>query len=181
MHPETAIAPSHAAAFLTLIRNPFKLRLFLLQKLPAAFISGLRVVSATEMVAAVAVPFRWSTQNPFRSTYFACLAMGAELSTGILAMAQTWRRQPAISMLVTGMESKFYKKATGTTLFTCNEGNQVKQAVAAALATGQPQAIRVRSEGRSEKGELVAEFWFEWSFKAKASATTTATAANQQV
>ncbi|SHF33959.1 hypothetical protein SAMN05444008_10716 [Cnuella takakiae] len=154
-----------------MIRKPVKLRVFLLQKLPAAYFSGLRVVSATETVAAVSVPYKWFTQNPFRSTYFACLAMGAELSTGILAMAQTWGRNPPISMLVTGVESRFYKKVTGITLFTCSEGSQVKQAVVAAHTTGLAQTVKVRSEGKSEKGELVAEFWFEWSFKAKSTAT----------
>lgn len=172
MPPSPIVPVNHAPSFLSLVRHPVRLHLFLLQKLPAAFFSGLRVVSATEMVAAVRVPFRWSTQNPFRSTYFACLAMGAELSTGILAMAQTFRQQPAVSMLVTGMESKFYKKAIGPTLFTCTEGNQIIQAVNSARATGLAQSVRVRSEGRSAAGDLVAEFWFEWSFRVKSTAVT---------
>ena len=66
------------------------------------------------------------------------------------------------------MENRFYKKAKSTTVFTCNEGVQIKAAVDAARTTGTVQTIRVRSEGRSEAGELVAEFWFEWSFKQKA-------------
>ncbi len=156
---------TEAAAFFIQIRNPVKLRLFLLRKLPAAFFSGLRVVAATEPVCTVSVPFRWFTQNPFRSTYFACLAMAAELSTGVLAMAQIWRRQPRVSMLITAMDSRFYKKATGQTLFTCNAGMAIKQAVATAISTGAAQTVRAHSEGRNTAGELVAEFWFEWSFK----------------
>jgi hypothetical protein len=161
MQPQTA-------AYFHLVNNPLKLRLFLLRQLPAAFFSGLRIVTATEPVCAIAVPFRWTTQNPFRSTYFACLAMAAELSTGTLAMAQVWRSKPGISMLVTSMESRFYKKAKSTTVFTCNDGMQIKAAVDAARNTGAVQTIRVRSEGRNRAGELVAEFWFEWSFKQKA-------------
>lgn len=161
MHPTT----ERTTAFFRMIRNPVKLRLFLLRNLPAAYFSGLRVVAATEPVCTVSVPFRWFTQNPFRSTYFACLSMAAELSTGVLAMAQVWQRQPRVSMLVTAMDSRFYKKAKGLTLFTCNDGMLIRQAVAEAMATGAAQVVRVHTEGRSEAGELVAEFWFEWSFK----------------
>lgn len=156
-----------SAFFFGLVNNPFKLRLFLLRRLPAAFFSGLRIVTATEPVCAVSVPYRWTTQNPFRSTYFACLAMAAELSTGTLAMAQVWGSKPGVSMLITAMDSRFYKKAKSSTIFTCNEGALIKAAVEAAVKTGAVQTARIRSEGRNSAGELIAEFWFEWSFKRK--------------
>jgi hypothetical protein len=44
---------------------------------------------------------------------FACLAMAAEMSTGVLAMAHVYKRKPAISMLVVKMEAEYFKKATG--------------------------------------------------------------------
>ncbi len=159
--------PPQTAAYFGLVNHPLKLRFFLLRQLPAAFFSGLRIVTATEAVCAVSVPYRWFTQNPFRSTYFACQAMAAELSTGTLAMAQVWRSRPGVSMLITAMDSRFYKKATGTTIFTCNEGLQIRDAIMAARTTGAVQTIRVRSEGKSDAGAGVAEFWFEWSFKQK--------------
>lgn len=143
------------------------IRLFMLRHLPAAFFSGLRVVRATELVCAVSVPYRWFTRNPFGSTYFACLAMAAELSTGVLAMNQVWRRNPKVSMLVTGMDSRFYKKAKGRTLFTCTEGWLIKNAIDVAIATGNSQQVRVQTEGLDESGARVAEFHFEWSFKVK--------------
>src|SRR5687768_328057 len=105
-----------ASPFLQLIGNRTKARLFLLQKLPAAFFSGVRIESISETHCSVSVPFRWFTQNPFRSTYFACLSMAAEMSTGALAMAAVYGRRPAVSLLITGMESRFLKKATGKTI-----------------------------------------------------------------
>lgn len=168
MEAQQVIAGSNAASsFFLQLRNPLKFRLFLLRSLPAAFFSGVRMVSASEGVCSVSVPFKWFTKNPFRSTYFACLSMAAELSTGVLAMAQIVGQKPAVSMLVTGMESKFHKKATGLTLFTCSDGFQLKQVINQARETGAPQLVRVQAIGRNEKGELVAEFWFEWSFKVK--------------
>jgi hypothetical protein len=106
---------------------------------------------------------------PFRSTYFACLSMAAEMSTGVLAMAQIYGRKPSVSMLVVGLEAKFYKKATGPTRFVCTDGLLVKEAVEAAIVSGEGQTVQLQSNGYNEQNEMVATFYFTWSFKAKTS------------
>ncbi|RPD44724.1 PaaI family thioesterase [Paracnuella aquatica] len=168
MQQQAQLQPSDQ--FFQIIQSPWKLRLFLLRKLPAAAFSGLRIVSVNEGACTVSVPYRWSTTNPFRSTYFACLSMAAELSTGVLSMAQVWGRKPPVSMLVIGMEARFFKKATGTTFFTCSDGAAIKDAVEKAVQNGTSQTISVHSEGKNSQGEPVATFVFEWSFKAKGAA-----------
>ena len=155
------------SSFFHLANSPFKFRLFLLTKLPAAFIAGLRMVSCNEEACSVSIPFKWLTQNPFRSTYFACLSMAAEMSTGALAMANIYHRKPPISMLITNVESSYHKKADGKTIFTCNEGAAIKEAIDTAYTVLSPQTIRVKSEGYNKHNALVAEFWFTWSFKVK--------------
>src|SRR5881227_3751075 len=107
-------------SFLEIVNNRTKARLFLLRKLPAAFFSGVRIEAASIEQCTVSVPYNWSTKNPFHSTYFACLSMAAELSTGVLAMAAVYGRKPAVSLLVVEMNSRFLKKATGKTRFTCS-------------------------------------------------------------
>ena len=164
MNTPTDAAATSRAAFFALIRNPLKFRLFLLQKLPAAYFSGLRVVEISEQVCRVGIPYKWFTKNPFRSTYFACLSMAAEMSTGILAMACVHQRRPRISMLVVSIEGKFYKKATGRTEFICKEGAEIGEAVQRAIDLSQAQTIRVLSSGYNKNQELVAEFWITWSF-----------------
>ena len=153
--------------FFLLANNPLKFRLFLLTKLPAAFIAGIRIKQCNDEVCSVSVPYKWLTQNPFRSTYFACLSMAAEMSTGALAMANVYKRKPSTSMLITSVDSKYYKKAVGKTIFTCKEGQAIKQTINQAYASSVPQTIRVKSEGYNQQNELVAEFWFTWSFKVK--------------
>ena len=160
-------ANCQTAAFFALIKNPVKFRLFLLKKLPAAYFSGLKVHQCNDEKCTVSVPYKWFTTNPFRSTYFACLSMAAEMSTGILAMANVYQRKPAVSMLVVGIEGKFYKKATDKIKFTCNEGLLIADAIEQSINTGQAQSIRALSSGYNEQNELVAEFWITWSFKAK--------------
>ena len=163
---QKAAAEPPAAVF-SLIGHPLKFRLYLLKNLPAAYFSGLKIVQADAASCTVSVPFGWATQNPFRSTYFACLSMAAEMSTGLLAMGHVYKRKPAVSMLVTGMEGKFYKKATGPTLFQCGDGVVLQEAVSVAVSTGNAQPLKTHSTGRNREGDVVAEFWITWSFKAK--------------
>lgn len=158
---------NNTADFLKLIEHPVKFRLFLLMKLPSAFFCGVRVKYINPQEAAVSVPYKWLSQNPFKSTYFACLAMAAEMSTGLLAMMSTYKSKPPVSMLVVGLEAVYHKKATGLTVFTCVDGTAISNAVKEAISSGEGRSIKARSIGRNRQGELVAEFFITWSFKAK--------------
>src|SRR5215217_3906023 len=106
-------SPAINTAFFQLMKNPLKFRMFLLSKLPAAYFAGLRLVEASPERCVVTVPFKWFTQNPFGSIYFACLSMAAEMSTGALAMAAIYKRPQKVSMLVVQSEAQFFKKAKG--------------------------------------------------------------------
>ena len=156
-----------AQEFFSLVMHPVKFRWFLLTRLPSAYFSGLRVKTIHENSCQVTVPYSWFSRNPFRSTYFACLSMAAEMSTGVLAMGHSYKRTPGISMLVTAVESKYTKKATGITTFTCEEGKEIAAIIEQAVSTGEGQTIKVRSAGTNNKGEVVAEFFITWSFKSR--------------
>jgi Domain of unknown function (DUF4442) len=158
---------SSAQKFLSIIKHPVKFRLFLLSKLPSAFFSGVRVRAADEDKCVVTVPYKWFSQNPFKSTYFACLAMAGEMSTGVLAMAHIYKRNPPVSMLVLKVEGSFIKKATGHTVFTCNDGALIKQMIEESITTGEGRTVTAKSTGANKEGETVAEFQVTWSFKAK--------------
>ena len=158
---------SNAATFLKLINSPVKFRLFLLSKLPSAFFFFVRVRYADEKKCVVTVPYKWLSQNPFKSTYFACLGMAAEMSTGILAMAQIYKRKPSVSMLVVKVESEYFKKAAGRTQFICEDGAKFTEAVEESIRTGEARTVQARSIGTNANGEQVAVFTITWSFKAK--------------
>ncbi len=156
------------ADFLKLINTTWKANLFLLKKLPSAYFSGVRILEATPEKCVTKVPFKWFSQNPFKSTYFASLAMAAELSTGVLALGNIWKRKPSISMLVVDMKGNFLKKAVDVSTFICNDGNKVISAIEKAIAEGTSQSVTLKSVGKNKANEVVAEFEFTWSFKAKA-------------
>lgn len=154
-------------AFLRMMKHPVKFRLFLFTKLPAAYFAGVRVREVDENQCLVTVPYKWLSQNPFRSTYFACLSMAAEMSTGALAMAHLYKINPPVSMLVVKVESEYFKKATARTSFICEDGALFQKAIAEAIATGEPSIVKAKSIGRNKEGEVVAAFYITWSFKAK--------------
>ncbi|MHA4812363.1 hotdog family protein [Flavitalea flava] len=154
-------------SFIRLMRHPFKFRMYLLARLPSAFFSGLKIREMDTAHCITSVPYKWFSQNPFRSTYFACLSMAAEMSTGALAMTWVHKLDPPVSMLVIKLEANYFKKATGLTSFQCNDGLAIRSAIEKALTSGEGQTFRARSVGTNEAGEEVAEFFLTWSFKAK--------------
>jgi hypothetical protein len=149
------------------LHSGWKRTLFFLQNVPSLWFWGLRIKSASLQEAAVSIPYRWSTTNPYQSIYFAAQAGAAELSTGLLATLHA-SQMPPTSMLITHTEGDFTKKAISRTTFTCNEGNALREALEKAHQTGQPQTVTVRATGVQENGEIVAHLLFTWSFKPKA-------------
>lgn len=155
------------AKFAAIIQNKLKYKIFLLQNLPLAFFVGLKIDSINETHAAVAVKMKWLNKNPFRSIYFAVLSMAAELSTGVLAFGNIYKRDVGVSMLVAKIEGEFYKKAIGKIVFTCVDGKLIEATINKAIETGEGLTIICVSEGKNEAGDVVALFKFTWTFKRK--------------
>lgn len=153
--------------FFKLANHSFKFGMYLFYKLPAAFFSGVRLRKIDEEKCITSVPYKWLTQNPFRSTYFASLAMAAEMSTGTLALSNVYKRTRQVSMLLINMQANYFKKATGTIYFTCEQGKEITSLVEDAIQTGDGKSIVVKSTGKNKDGDVVAEFLFTWSFKCK--------------
>jgi hypothetical protein len=141
--------------------------LFLLRFLPSAFFASLRLHSINDDECVVSVPYSWFSRNPFRSTYFACLAMAGEMSTGVLAMLHIRGSEQKVSLLVVEMEAKYHKKATGLTKFICKDGRLLQAAIQYAVGRVQPQTCKAYTVGIDKEGACVAEFWITWSFKVK--------------
>ena len=160
MNPDTG-------AFTRLMKHPVKFRMFLLSKLPSAYFTGVRIKEANEKKCVTTVPYKWFSKNPFRSTYFASLAMAAEMSTGALGLAYLYKRKPSVSMLLVKLEAEYFKKATDKTTFICEDGELFRNAIAESIATGEARTVKARSTGTNKAGETVAQFFITWSFKAR--------------
>ena len=114
--------------------NAWLFRLFLFFKIPLGWASGMKVIELEADHATTTVAHRWLNQNPFRSMYFAVMAMAAELSTGALALMAIEGIKPSIALIIVGMEAEFIKRATTRVKFTCSEGQQVFEAIEKCIA-----------------------------------------------
>ena len=154
------------STFYRWVNSKWRMRFFLLLRLPAAWFMGISVITCDENAAQVRLPYRWRAQNPFRSTYFAAQCAAGELSTGLLGLAQLQDQAP-VSMLVTEVKAEFYKKADRTLIFECIQGKEIAAVIQQALETGASQTITMESIGRLPDGIIAAKVWINWSFKRK--------------
>lgn len=153
--------------FQRLINNKFLFRLYLLKSLPMAFIAGIRVKELSDTKGVTTIRYKWLNQNPFRSMYFACQSMAAEMSTALPVIDAIYQSSPAISMLIVKNEATYFKKATGRVDFSCSTGTTVRDAVQKAKASGEGVEITLTSIGTDDSGDKIAEFGFTWSIKVK--------------
>ncbi len=151
--------------FIGQMLNPWKFRFFLLWKVPLGLIAGMKLKSLDLNRCEATIRYRWINTNPFKSMYFAALAMAAELSNGSLALLAVYKRNPTVAVIITGTEAQFIKKATGNITFTCEEGALLFAAADRAAETGEAVVQKINTIGRSEDGSEVAKFSFYWSFK----------------
>jgi hypothetical protein len=147
--------------------TPRKVNVFMLLKLPLAYMGGVRVKTVSEEQATVKITHKWINQNPFKSMFWAAQGMAAEMSTGVLVMKAIEKSNEKVSMLVTHQEADFFKKATGTILFTCTGGEKIGSAINRSKEKKEGQVIVLTSEGKNEDGVVVSIFSFEWSLKVK--------------
>ncbi len=147
--------------------SPLKMKLFMFQQLPMGFLAGLKVTEINSKGASITVPNKFLNKNPFKSMYFAVQAMAAELSSGILALAEVYEAEKPISMLVINMRASYQKKARTKVSFRCDDGEKIRNAIDKSIETGEGQLIEVKSIGTDKEGDVVAEFAFTWTFKPK--------------
>ena len=136
----------------------------MLFKLPAAWLTGVRILSISDTKCEVKVRFKWINQNPYRSMFWAVQGMAAELTTGMLLTKSIQESNTNISMLLVGNKSNFYKKAIGKIKFICDQGETAKELINLTKKNITHKAW-LKAKGFDETGDMVSEFDFEWSCK----------------
>jgi hypothetical protein len=144
-----------------------KVNTFLFFKLPSAWWCGVRLRELTDQYAVAVVRYRWINQNPFRSMFWAVQGMAAELATGALVSREIRKSGRGISMLVLKNKAHFTKKARGRISFRCEDGTRLGETLEKVLDSDQGETIWMTAIGRDEAGDVVSEFHFEWTLKAR--------------
>ena len=147
-----------------MINSTGKINRWMLLKLPAAWLSGVRLSLINDSRCEVKVKFKWINQNPYRSMFWAVQGMAAELSTGMLLTNSIQNSNANISMLLVSNKSSFHKKAVGKITFICKEGENTKKLINSTIQNITSKAW-FKAKGYDETGDLVSEFDFEWSCK----------------
>lgn len=145
--------------------NPILFRLYTLKSLPSLFFWGVKIEQLNRESCAVNIRQSWRTQNPFRSIYFSALNGAAELSTGMLVVANCPSKE--WSTLVVGMEASFTKKAVGKIIFSCVDGYMIQEKVKKAGPEGTQMTLT--STGTDEAGDIVATMKVTWSVRKRRS------------
>ena len=156
-----------AISFQNAAKSGFKFRSLMFFQIPLIWFSGIKVNAFDRSACSVKLPFTRRTQNPFRSVYFAAQCMAAELSTGLILMAETMETGKKCSMLVTDMKATFIKKADHDIYFTCTPNDVIVNAIKLSIDKNEPIKLILKSEGKMNDGTIVANFEFEWSLKFK--------------
>lgn len=147
------------------IDNWFLFNLFLLIKLPLAWVAGCRVKRIDTEGCQISMPYSWRNQNPFQSIYFAAQSMAAEMSTGMLCLLAIEHSGESVAMLVSHNKAEFTKKANAHVTFTCLDGKKMFDAVAETCRTGEPVLVEMRAVGVMDNGVEVSNFSFTWTVK----------------
>ena len=96
--------------------TPSKINRWMLLKLPAAWLSGVRLTLIDEKKCEAKVKFKWINQNPYRSMFWAVQGIAAELTTGMLLTKSINDSNANISMLLVSNKSSFHKMLLGSPL-----------------------------------------------------------------
>ena len=147
--------------------NPFFFKLFLLLKLPMAFLAGIKINELSCDRAVLQIKYNYLNKNPFGSIYFACLSMAGELASGMLVASSVYKRNPKLSMLVVGVKIDFIKKAVGVISFECIQGKEILEVIQKSIISGKSQTIEVLTVAKNKHGDVLANFLIKWSFKVK--------------
>ena len=70
-------------------------------------------------------------------------------------------------MLVMKVESEYFKKATGKTFFTCEEGLRSGRQLNKQLKRARQKHLRHDRSGGIEREKWLQNFYITWSFKSK--------------
>ena len=143
----------------------FKYNFFLLKDLPSAFFCGTRIKSIDEKQCEIKIRLNWFNKNPFKSMFWAAQGMAAELTTALMLKDKIEKTGYDVSMLMISNKANYFKKATGTIIFKCNQGNEIDNIINELISSQTSQTILLSSTGKNDNDIVVSKFTFEWSLK----------------
>jgi len=141
-------------------------------KIPLVGHVGPRIVEAGDESVVVVVPLRRRSRNHLGSLYFGALALAADVTAALPALARMQERGYRISLVFKDFSAQFLKRADGDTHFTTDQVAEIREFVDRVAVSGQREnlPVRVVATVPSRHGqEPVASFVLTLSMKASSS------------
>ena len=115
------------------LSQKFKTNLFIkyfgFTKVPLIFYCKPKVVDISSDSVTLKIPLLRRNRNHVGSMYIGALAIGADLSSAILALNLVSKSKYKIIPIFKDLKADFLKRAEGDVHFICNEGESIKNLV----------------------------------------------------
>ena len=147
----------------------WKLRLFGLIKIPLILFCRPQVISFTETSFEIKIKLNRRTRKHLNSMYFGVLSVGADITSGFLAMEHIRASKSKISLIFKDFHADFLKRAEGDVHFKCVEGSAMHSLVQKSEETGERESmpVHITATVPSISTDPVAKFILTLSLKKK--------------
>jgi len=155
---------------LRILKETWKLRAFGALKIPLVFFCSPRVVEMTDDVVEVVIPLNYRTKNHLGSMYFGVLAVGADVSGGLLAMNRIMDSGNKVNLVFKDFRAEFLKRPESDVHFRSADGAKVRALVDQAMKSGERENATVEIIATCPKksgSEPIGRFFLTISLKKK--------------
>tara|TARA_R110000868_G_scaffold118569_1_gene314413 strand:- start:1687 stop:2163 length:477 start_codon:yes stop_codon:yes gene_type:complete len=152
------------------LKDTMYLRLFGFLKIPMLFFLRPSVVKIGKDICQVKIPLGRRQKNHLGSMYFGVMAAGADCAGGLVAMQAIRDSGRKVSLSFKDFHADFLKRAEGDTIFTNNQGQEVRAFVQQVIESGEREnfPVKITATCPTKLGdEPVAEFTLTLSLKRK--------------
>ena len=104
-------------------------------KVPMIAYTRPKIIEMSEEHLVVKIPFRRRTKNHLNSMYFGALAVGADVSGGLLAVYFAQKSHLKISLVFKSFHADFIKRPQKDVYFVCHEGKRIQDMLARSSAS----------------------------------------------
>lgn len=120
-----------------MLKATWSLRLFAWGRIPLIAILRPTLLAVDGRRCVVRIPLGWLTRNHLGSLYFGALCIGADIAGGLMVMNLIRDRRSPVAFLFKDFQAEFHKRAEGAAIFTCEDGDMLRDLLERAEASGE--------------------------------------------
>ncbi len=154
------------------LKDTAYLRVFTWLKIPLIAWLRPRVEELDDHRCVIRFPLGRRSRNHLNAMYFGVLCVGADCAGGLIAMRTIQQRGNKVAFVFKDFHADFLKRAEGDVLFTCEQGEDLRELVLRAEESGEREerTVHVVATAPDRLGdEPVARFDLTISLKRRAS------------